>query len=108
MHDQTEVPKMKNLGFAVAPGAHTLVGVKKYNVTNYVYIINMMPILEYSKLIDTYHCLRYDKYSRIDVVREEVWLAGWFKMISYCATGAQRENPSTHMVMSSYDDNLAR
>ena len=34
MHDQAEVPKMRNLGFAVAPGAHTLVGVKKYNVTN--------------------------------------------------------------------------
>ena len=32
MHNQGEVPKMRNLGFAVAPGTHTLVGVKKYKV----------------------------------------------------------------------------
>ncbi len=29
MHDQGEVPQMKDQGFAVAPGTHTLVGIKK-------------------------------------------------------------------------------
>ena len=33
LHDQGEVPQMKDQGFAVAPGTHTLVGVKQYKVT---------------------------------------------------------------------------
>ena len=33
LHDQGDVPQMKDQGFAVAPGTHTLVGVKQYRVT---------------------------------------------------------------------------
>ena len=33
LHDQGDVPLMKDQGFAVAPGTHTLVGVKQYKVT---------------------------------------------------------------------------
>ena len=29
LHDQDEFPLMKDLGFAVAPGSHTLVGVER-------------------------------------------------------------------------------
>ena len=32
LHDQVEVPQMKDQGFAVAPGTHTLVGVKRLEV----------------------------------------------------------------------------
>ena len=32
LHDQGEVPQMKDQGFAVAPGTHTLIGVKRYEV----------------------------------------------------------------------------
>ena len=40
MHDQGEVPRMKNLGFSVAPGTHTLVALKKYKVIiNFKFII---------------------------------------------------------------------
>ena len=32
MHDHGDVPSMRDLGFSVAPGTHTLVGVKQYKV----------------------------------------------------------------------------
>ncbi len=32
LHDQGETPQMKDQGFAVAPGTHTLVGVKRFQV----------------------------------------------------------------------------
>ncbi len=32
LHHQGEVPQMKDQGFAVAPGTHTLVGVKRIEV----------------------------------------------------------------------------
>ena len=32
LHDQGEIPEMKDQGFAVAPGTHTLVGIKQYKV----------------------------------------------------------------------------
>ena len=35
LHDQLEAPQIQELGFAVAPGTHTLVGIKKVQVNNY-------------------------------------------------------------------------
>ena len=32
LHDQSEFPMIKDLGFAVAPGTHTLVGVNRHQV----------------------------------------------------------------------------
>ena len=32
LHDQGEIPEMKDQGFAVAPGTHTLVGIKQTKV----------------------------------------------------------------------------
>ena len=32
LHDQGEVPQMNDQGFAVAPGTHTLVGMKRIKV----------------------------------------------------------------------------
>ena len=32
LHDQYDLPLMKDLGFAVAPGTHSLVGVKQTQV----------------------------------------------------------------------------
>ena len=32
LHDQGEVAQMKDQGFAVSPGTHTLVGIKQYKV----------------------------------------------------------------------------
>ena len=40
MHNQGEVPTMRNLGFSVAPGTHTLVGVKKYKVIKILYTLS--------------------------------------------------------------------
>ena len=37
LHDQGDVPQMKDLGFAVAPGTHTLVGIKQYKVMFYLF-----------------------------------------------------------------------
>ena len=32
LHDQGEVPEMRDQGFAVAPGTHTLVAIKRFEV----------------------------------------------------------------------------
>ena len=32
LHDQSEFPMIKDLGFAVAPGTHTLVGINRFEV----------------------------------------------------------------------------
>ena len=32
LHDQGELPEMRDQGFAVAPGTHTLVGIKRFEV----------------------------------------------------------------------------
>ena len=37
LHDQGEISQMKDLGFAVAPGTHTLVGIKQYKVMFYLF-----------------------------------------------------------------------
>ena len=42
LHHQGEIPSMKDQGFAIAPGTHTLVGVKRVVVgttlTNYLFL----------------------------------------------------------------------
>ncbi len=35
LHDQSEFPMIKDLGFAVAPGTHTLVGVNRFEVNTF-------------------------------------------------------------------------
>ena len=50
LHDQGEVPQMKDQGFAVSPGTHTLVGVEQYRVHNYFqvdYIIFEFTVQEF-------------------------------------------------------------
>ena len=39
LHHQGEVPQMKDQGFAVAPGSHTLVAVKRIQVGTIVSIV---------------------------------------------------------------------
>ena len=40
LHDQGEVPEMKDQGFAVASGTHTLVGIKRFEVKFLFYPID--------------------------------------------------------------------
>ena len=78
MHDKGEVPTMRNLGFSVAPGTHTLVAVKKYKV-----IIIFSFFVNNTQYIDHFHilrhvwqvcnCLRYSK-NKINVIRVGCWL----------------------------------
>ena len=37
LHDQDDVPQIKNLGFAVSPGVHALVAARYNTVSDYAY-----------------------------------------------------------------------
>ena len=42
LHDNGEVPEMKDQGFAATPGTHTLVGIKKIKVlSNFMNLVNL-------------------------------------------------------------------